>query len=233
MDIIQDISLFGKLETNSLKVKDIKTHTLTASDAIYTLNTETHSKHIINLQDAPSSVNITLSGGDDDDFMGVIVLQQSTTTPKTVTWDSVSTTKFDSWTGAVNTFKTYVYHFHDNRYINLAPSSVNRYDLVESKKSFSTTSANTTVSMDKGSYAVLDATLDSAVTFSDLKEGVEYSVVINLTLPSVVLTFPNLILSNGVNAPLGVGKNIYKIIKIDNSSDVYLISHNTRTPPAA
>lgn len=223
MEFLDNITAFGQIESNNFIVKDTITHSLVATNTTYTIALNGKMKHIVDLQNAPSNVTLDISGGDEDVLMGIIVLKQSTASVKSVTWNVNNCVKFDDFSGAVSTEKIYYFHYH-NKYQNMASEIVLYDDIKHLTKSLTTPTATTTCSLENTSYASLNITQNTEITFGSLKDGVIYTVIITQTGTNTV-TFQNLLTASGTALALSGGTDLIQIMKNpSNASQVLLVN---------
>ena len=123
MEIIDNCTVHGTVSAKNIATKGAKIHNLTVSDIAYNISYNDGMKHIINLENAPSNVEVNIIDGDNDYLLGFITILQSTTTVKTVNFNVNNLLNFEDFSGAISTNKTYVFTKYDDKFTNISSST--------------------------------------------------------------------------------------------------------------
>lgn len=103
------------------------------------------------------------------------------------------------------------------RYVNVY------HDIIYMVKALSTPTATTTCSMKDASYATLNITLNTAITFADMEDGVVYSIIITQTGTNTV-TFTNLLTASGTALTLSGNTDLIQIMKNPSNTNAILVN---------
>ncbi len=97
------------------------------------------------------------------------------------------------------------------------------HDIIYLAKTLSTPTATTSLSLSGASYATLNITQNNAITFSDMKDGVVYSIIITQSGSNTV-TFPNLLVSGGSALVLSGNTDVIQVMKNPSNTQAILLN---------